>query len=58
MILFFIIRIKVYFGKNQIQHLPEELLKHGKKVLLSAVPLTSSIIYWTITTCPVTQPLI
>ena len=25
---------KVYFGKNQIQHLPEELLKHGKKVLL------------------------
>ena len=25
---------KVYFGKNQIQHLPEELLKFGKKVLL------------------------
>ena len=25
---------KVYFGKNQFQHLPEELLKHGKKVLL------------------------
>ena len=22
---------KVYFGKNQFQHLPEELLKHGKK---------------------------
>lgn len=25
---------KVYFGKNQIEHLPEELLKFGKKVLL------------------------
>lgn len=25
---------KVYFGKNQLQHLPEELLKFGKKVLL------------------------
>lgn len=25
---------KVYFGKNQIGHLPEELLKFGKKVLL------------------------
>ncbi len=25
---------KVYFGKKQIQHLPEELLKFGKKVLL------------------------
>lgn len=25
---------KVYFGKNQIQHLPAELLKFGKKVLL------------------------
>lgn len=22
---------KVYFGKNQIKHLPEELLKFGKK---------------------------
>lgn len=25
---------KVYFGKNQLEHLPEELLKFGKKVLL------------------------
>lgn len=25
---------KVYFGRNQMQHLPEELLKFGKKVLL------------------------
>ena len=25
---------KVYFGKNQLEHLPEELLKLGKKVLL------------------------
>ena len=25
---------KVYFGKNQIKHLPEELLRFGKKVLL------------------------
>jgi alcohol dehydrogenase YqhD (iron-dependent ADH family) len=25
---------KVYFGKNQMEHLPEELLKFGKKVLL------------------------
>lgn len=25
---------KVYFGKNQVQHLPEELLHFGKKVLL------------------------
>ena len=25
---------KVYFGKNQISHLPDELLKFGKKVLL------------------------
>ena len=25
---------KVYFGKNQIKHLPEELLKFGNKVLL------------------------
>lgn len=25
---------KVYFGKNQIEHLPEELLQFGKKVLL------------------------
>lgn len=25
---------KVYFGKNQIHHLPEELLKYGKRVLL------------------------
>lgn len=25
---------KVYFGKNQMQHLPEELLNFGKKVLL------------------------
>ena len=25
---------KVYFGKNQLAHLPEELLKFGKKVLL------------------------
>ncbi|MDD6729247.1 MAG: iron-containing alcohol dehydrogenase [Eubacteriales bacterium] len=25
---------KVYFGKNQIKHLPEELLKFGKKILL------------------------
>lgn len=25
---------KVYFGKDQIRHLPEELLKHGKNVLL------------------------
>ena len=25
---------KVYFGKNQITHLPDELLKYGKKVLL------------------------
>lgn len=25
---------KIYFGKNQISHLPEELLKFGKKVLL------------------------
>ena len=25
---------KVYFGKNQIEHLPEEILKFGKKVLL------------------------
>lgn len=25
---------KVYFGKNQIQHLPEELLRFGKKVLI------------------------
>lgn len=25
---------KVYFGKNQIEHLPEELLKFGKKVML------------------------
>ena len=25
---------KVYFGKNQLGHLPEELLKFGKKVLL------------------------
>lgn len=25
---------KVYFGKNQMQHLPEELLKFGKNVLL------------------------
>ncbi len=26
---------KVYFGKDQIQHLPEELLKFGKKVLMA-----------------------
>ena len=25
---------KVYFGRNQMEHLPEELLKFGKKVLL------------------------
>lgn len=25
---------KVYFGKNQLKHLPEELLKFGKKILL------------------------
>ncbi len=25
---------KVYFGKNQMEHLPEELLQFGKKVLL------------------------
>lgn len=25
---------KIYFGKNQIHHLPEELLKYGSKVLL------------------------
>ena len=25
---------KVYFGRNQLEHLPEELLKFGKKVLL------------------------
>ena len=25
---------KVYFGKNQLEHLPEELLKFGKKLLL------------------------
>lgn len=25
---------KIYFGKNQLPHLPEELLKFGKKVLL------------------------
>lgn len=25
---------KVYFGRNQLQHLPDELLKFGKKVLL------------------------
>lgn len=25
---------KVYFGRNQMQHLPEELLRFGKKVLL------------------------
>ena len=25
---------KVYFGRNQMQHLPEELLNFGKKVLL------------------------
>lgn len=25
---------KIYFGKNQMSHLPEELLKFGKKVLL------------------------
>lgn len=25
---------KVYFGKNQLEHLSEELLKFGKKVLL------------------------
>lgn len=25
---------KVYFGKNQMEHLPEELLKYGKRVLL------------------------
>lgn len=25
---------KVYFGKNQLEHLPEELLKFGKRVLL------------------------
>lgn len=25
---------KVYFGKNQLQHLPEELLRYGSKVLL------------------------
>ena len=25
---------KIYFGKDQIKHLPEELLKYGKKVLL------------------------
>lgn len=25
---------KIYFGKNQIQHLPEELLRFGKKVLV------------------------
>ena len=32
MILFFTMRI--YFGKNQIEHLPEEILRFGKKVLL------------------------
>ena len=25
---------KVYFGKNQLEHLPEELLTFGKRVLL------------------------
>ena len=25
---------KVYFGKNQMEHLPEELLKFGNRVLL------------------------
>ncbi len=26
---------KVYFGKNQLQHLHEEILKYGDKVLLA-----------------------
>ena len=25
---------KVYFGRNQMEHLPEELLQFGKRVLL------------------------
>ncbi len=29
------IPVKVYFGKNQLQHLEEELLRYGKRVLLT-----------------------